>query len=158
MVDSEARSCGWLGRISRNRSTRRWPLGVFAVVAWFAILGFAAISFATLLGTSGFTQPSQPQREACQRPTSGSAIQEPQDLRSHDGVLQVDLAIYNSRQPDGSTRYCYLTPEGEMSPTLRVKPGDLLIVRFKNDLTELAPARPAADQPQALPFPAPLCV
>lgn len=133
-------------------------VGLFAVVAWFAILGFGAIGFVTLLGTSGFTQPLQPQHDPCQQPTSGSAIREPQDLRSHDGVLQVDLSIHNSKQPNGSTRYCYLTPNGEMSPTLRVKPGDLLIVRFKNDLTEFKPARPAADQPPALPFPAPICV
>lgn len=85
-------------------------------------------------------------------------MSEPPDLRSHDGVLQVDLAIHNSKLPDGSTRYCYLTPDGEMSPTLRVRPGDLLIVRFKNDLTDLAPARSGADRSQALPFPAPLCV
>jgi FtsP/CotA-like multicopper oxidase with cupredoxin domain len=111
-----------------------------------------------LLGASGFAQAPKPQGEFCERPASGSAVPEPQDLRSHDGVLQVDLAIHNSKQPDGSLRYCYLTPDGALSPTLRVKPGDLLILRFKNDLTDLATALPSADQPQALPFPAPLCV
>jgi FtsP/CotA-like multicopper oxidase with cupredoxin domain len=79
-------------------------------------------------------------------------VPEPQDLRSRDGVLQVDLAIHNQRQPDGSTRYCYLTPDGTQSPTLRLKPGDLLILHFKNDLTYFGSAAPSAahmhDQPE----------
>ena len=72
----------------------------------------------------------------CQRPEPGSTVPEPPELRSHDGVLELDLAIRNQRQPDGSTRYCYLTSDGRLSPTLRLKPGDLLILHFKNDLTD----------------------
>jgi FtsP/CotA-like multicopper oxidase with cupredoxin domain len=72
----------------------------------------------------------------CQRPEPGSTVPEPPELRSHDGVLELDLAIRNQRQPDGSTRYCYLTPDGRLSPTLRLKPGDLLILHFKNSLTD----------------------
>src|SRR5262249_1080679 len=97
MIDSEARSLGWPGRTSRSRSTGRWFVGVLTVVAWFAIIGLGAISFVTLLGTSGSTQPLHQQREACERPTSGSALEEPRDLRSRDGVLEVDLAIHNSK-------------------------------------------------------------
>ena len=63
---------------------------------------------------------------------------QPRDLRSRDGVLQVDLAIYDHKQADGSTHYCYLTPDGAVAPTLRLKPGDLLIVRFKNNLIDFA--------------------
>jgi FtsP/CotA-like multicopper oxidase with cupredoxin domain len=86
-------------------------------------------------------------------------VPEPQDLSSQDGVLQVDLAIQEESKPDGSTRYCYLMPDGTPSPTLRVKPGDLLVLRFRNDLTDLGAAVPGADQTkgQALPFPMPLC-
>jgi FtsP/CotA-like multicopper oxidase with cupredoxin domain len=76
----------------------------------------------------------------CQRLETGSVVPEPHELRSHDGVLQVDLTIRNQRQPDGSTRYCYLTRDGELSPTLRLKPGDLLILHFKNELTDLGSA------------------
>jgi hypothetical protein len=67
-------------------------------------------------------------------------VPEPQDLRSHGGVLQVDLTIRNPRQPDGSTRYCYLTPDGTLSPTFRLRPGELLILHFKNKLTDLGSA------------------
>jgi FtsP/CotA-like multicopper oxidase with cupredoxin domain len=79
-------------------------------------------------------------------------VLEPQELRSHDGVLQVDLTIRNQRQPDGSARYCYLTPDGKPSPTLRLKPGELLILHFKNQLTDLGPIDSLAarthDQPE----------
>jgi FtsP/CotA-like multicopper oxidase with cupredoxin domain len=88
----------------------------------------------------------------CQRPETGSVVPQPQELRSHDGVLQVDLTIRNQRQPDGSTRYCYLTRDGKLSPTLRLRPGDLLILHFKNELTDLGAAVSTAghmdDRPQ----------
>jgi FtsP/CotA-like multicopper oxidase with cupredoxin domain len=59
---------------------------------------------------------------------------EPEDLRSHNGVLQVELSVHNYKESDGTTRYCYLLPDGMQSPTLRVKPGDLLMLKLKNDL------------------------
>jgi FtsP/CotA-like multicopper oxidase with cupredoxin domain len=80
----------------------------------------------------------------CERPEAGSAVPEPQELRSRDGVLQVDLSIRNQRQPDGSTRYCYLTPDGKLSPTLRLKPGELLILHFENKLSDLGSTVPTA--------------
>ncbi|MGB6307735.1 MAG: multicopper oxidase domain-containing protein, partial [Steroidobacteraceae bacterium] len=39
------------------------------------------------------------------------------------------------RESEGSIRYCYLLADGSQSPTLRVNPGDLLILRLKNDLS-----------------------
>jgi FtsP/CotA-like multicopper oxidase with cupredoxin domain len=72
----------------------------------------------------------------CNRPTAGSAVREPEDLRSQNGVLKVDLTIHNSSEPDGSTRYCYIDGNGNQSPNLRLKPGDLLILHLRNDLTE----------------------
>jgi FtsP/CotA-like multicopper oxidase with cupredoxin domain len=109
---------------------------------------------------SGLAQEPQPQRDFCKRPEPGSALPEPQDLRSHDGVLQVELTIYDSKQPDGTTRYCYVTTDGSALPTLRLKPGDLLIVRFKNDLIDLGVKLRGTGQTQAQapPFPVPLCV
>jgi len=87
-------------------------------------------------------------------------VREPQDLRSQDGVLRVDLAMRDQKQPDGSTRYCYLTPDGTQSPTLRLKPGDLLILGFRNNLVDFAPTVPSADQTrgQATSIARPLCV
>ncbi len=81
---------------------------------------------------------------SCYRPSIGSAVPEPEDLRSRNGVRKVDLTIHNVTEPDGSTRYCYIDGNGNVSPNLRLKPGDLLILRLKNDLSDSdATAAPA---------------
>jgi FtsP/CotA-like multicopper oxidase with cupredoxin domain len=75
--------------------------------------------------------------DPCARPAPGSAVPEPKDLRSEHGVLKLDLQIHNHREPDGSVRYCYRLADGTESPTLRLHPGDLLILHLKNQLEEL---------------------
>jgi FtsP/CotA-like multicopper oxidase with cupredoxin domain len=77
---------------------------------------------------------------ACDRPSPGSVVPEPEDLRSQNGELTVDLTIDNSVEADGSVRYCYTTADGKVSPNLRLHPGDLLILNLKNDLTDLGGA------------------
>jgi FtsP/CotA-like multicopper oxidase with cupredoxin domain len=77
--------------------------------------------------------------DACPRPLPGSVVAEPADLHSHNGVLKVELTAHNTRQSDGSTRYCYLDNNRTESPTLRVNPGDLVILTLKNDLTAFSP-------------------
>jgi len=74
---------------------------------------------------------------------------EPEDLRSRDGVLKVDLTIHNFTEADGSTRYCYVDAQGDQSPNLRLNPGDLLILRLKNDLTDSDPTAGAAKHAHA---------
>jgi FtsP/CotA-like multicopper oxidase with cupredoxin domain len=74
--------------------------------------------------------------DPCPRPAPGSLVPEPRDLRSRDGVLQLDLSIHDYQERDGSVRYCYLLVDGGQSPTLRLHPGDLLILRLKNDLVD----------------------
>src|ERR1700678_4738435 len=74
--------------------------------------------------------------DACPRPTIGSMVPEPEDLRSRDGVLTVNLTVRNQKQEDGSTRYCYIYGDGIESPNLRLKPGDLLVLKLKNDLID----------------------
>jgi FtsP/CotA-like multicopper oxidase with cupredoxin domain len=73
----------------------------------------------------------------CSRPQPSSLLPEPTDLRSSDGVLALQLSLRNVREPDGSVRYCYTTPDGTQSPTLRVQPGDLVVLRLKNELKPL---------------------
>jgi FtsP/CotA-like multicopper oxidase with cupredoxin domain len=75
--------------------------------------------------------------DPCGRPAPGSALPEPRDLRSEHGVLKLDLQIHNHREPDGSVRYCYRLADGTESPTLRLHPGDWLILHLKNQLEEL---------------------
>jgi FtsP/CotA-like multicopper oxidase with cupredoxin domain len=82
--------------------------------------------------------PSDP----CPRPAPGGEVTEPEDLRSQNGVLKVDLTVHNFKAKDGSTRFCYLLPDGSQSPTLRLHPGDLLVLHLKNELTGDAASPP----------------
>jgi FtsP/CotA-like multicopper oxidase with cupredoxin domain len=71
----------------------------------------------------------------CFRAAIGSEVPEPEDLRSVDGILKVDLAFRSFVDSKGEVRFCYVTPNGKQSPTLRVKPGDTVILNFKNEAT-----------------------
>jgi FtsP/CotA-like multicopper oxidase with cupredoxin domain len=87
--------------------------------------------------------------EVCPRPAAGSAVPEPEDLRSQNGVLTVDLTVRNQKEKDGSARYCYVYGDGIQSPNLRLKPGDLLVLKLKNDLVDLDHARVAMNHRHA---------
>jgi FtsP/CotA-like multicopper oxidase with cupredoxin domain len=76
----------------------------------------------------------QNQNEICPRFLSGSLLSAPQDLRSRKGVLKVRLSMRNFLTADGEMRYCYLNANGSQAPTLRLQPGDLLILSLKNEL------------------------
>ncbi|WP_210345567.1 multicopper oxidase family protein [Bradyrhizobium sp. CCBAU 53421] len=119
-----------------------------------ACLGLAASGAMAWLGATGLQDAPQTQRDVCARPEPGSAIDEPAELRSRDGMLETDLGIHDQKLPDGTSRYCYLTPDGKPSPTLRVRPGDQLVIHFKNDLVDLDTTTPAIDRPLAG---APIC-
>jgi len=110
----------------------------FATGIRFIACLFIAVFFfpAAWGGSSPHTVVQDTALDLCPRPLPGSAVPEPEDLRSRDGVLKLDLAIHNARQKDGSTRYCYLLPDGSQAPTLRLYPGDTLILRLKNALVE----------------------
>ena len=112
-------------------------------------LGLTASGIIGWLGATGLPNGPQPQTDACVRPEPGSRISEPQELRSRDGVLELDLAIHDQKLPDGTTRYCYVTSDGNLSPTLRIKPGDQLVIRLKNDLVDYAAATPEFDPSRA---------
>jgi FtsP/CotA-like multicopper oxidase with cupredoxin domain len=91
-----------------------------------------------LFSSAAFCQSSP--SEACTRFPSGSVLSPPQDIRSQHGVLEVNLSFRNSLDAAGQMRYCYISDGGIQSPTLRVNPGDLLILHLKNDLTLPSPA------------------
>jgi FtsP/CotA-like multicopper oxidase with cupredoxin domain len=83
------------------------------------------------------------QQDGCPRPAAGSTVPEPRDLRSHAGVLSVELTIRSYPTAQGSMHYCYLLADGSQSPTLRLHPGDLLDLHLINALTE-PPAQPGS--------------
>jgi FtsP/CotA-like multicopper oxidase with cupredoxin domain len=92
-------------------------------------------AWAVIPDPCGAAPPAAP--DPCVRPAAGSLVTDPVEVRANDGVLSLELAVRNHREDDGSIRYCYLTPAGEQSPTLRLRPGDLLILKLKNELTDL---------------------
>lgn len=87
------------------------------------------------LGSHPYLLAHEISRSKCPRPEQGSVVSEPEDLRSIHGELKVELTISNEIESDGSTRYCYLDQNGDESPNLRVKPGDLVVIHLKNNLT-----------------------
>jgi len=103
---------------------------------YFLVLCLAVVCS---LAPRGLHAQESPQ-DICPRPAIGSAVPEPEDLRSQNGVLSIQFTVRNQREKDGSTRYCYIYGNGVQSPNLRLKSGDLLILKLKNDLSD-------ADQP-----------
>jgi FtsP/CotA-like multicopper oxidase with cupredoxin domain len=95
-----------------------------------SILLFLAAAFGPGIALAG--QGADP----CTRPPLGSVVPEPPDLRSRDGVLSVELAVRNHREPDGSIRFCYVMGGGAQSPTLRMHRGDLLVLKLENELED----------------------
>src|SRR5271155_2643938 len=105
------------------------------------------VSLCLCLTQSHSLLSAQSAPEACPRPLPGSVVTEPEELRSRNGVLKLELTAHNAKQSDGSTRYCYVDENGAESPTLRINPGDLVVLTLKNDLTAFSPdAAPSAHQ------------
>jgi FtsP/CotA-like multicopper oxidase with cupredoxin domain len=102
------------------------------ISVWFAVV--------VLFLTHGLIQAES----KCPRPEPGSLVQEPQDLRSENGVLEVRLTANDAPDVNGSVRYCYTDGAGHESPNLRVHPGDLVILHLTNALTELSHGNSAA--------------
>lgn len=98
-------------------------------------LAFALASLIVAQSEAALQAQTIPE-DTCHRPPAGSSVPEPEDLRSRAGELTVDLRIYNYVDLDGSTRYCYKTADGKESPTLRLHPGDLLILNLTNGLID----------------------
>ena len=67
-------------------------------------------------------------------------MEEPEDLRSENGVLRVDLEYRSGTDAQGGRRYCYVYKGSTISPTLRLRPGDMLILHLKNELPATPPA------------------
>jgi FtsP/CotA-like multicopper oxidase with cupredoxin domain len=99
---------------------------------YFLVLCLAVVCS---LAPRGLHAQESPQ-DVCPRPAIGSAVPEPEDVRSQNGVLSIQLTVRNQREKDGSTRYCYIYGNGVQSPNLRLKSGDLLIMKLKNDLSD----------------------
>ena len=119
---------------------------------WIAVLFFGVVCCFRVSEARGEAQ------QGCVRPQAGARAEEPEDLRSHDGVLETELTARNAIV-DGRRRYCFTDAEGRESPTLRVSPGDLVILHLKNELADLdAGGKKGADSvPAPMPMAANSC-
>src|ERR1700722_17038535 len=163
-------AAGWLepGRDFYDVHPKNWSSWILRLVALVCLACVISIPFAaaqTFAGKNAGSPTGQSSKAAkaggetpgpidagvdggCFRAAVGSELPEPEDLRSIDGILKVDLAFRSFIDSKGEVRYCYVTLNGKQSPTLRVKPGDTVILNFKNEATaappQTRPATPAA--------------
>lgn len=86
--------------------------------------------------------------DICPRPAAGSNVPEPQELRSQGGVLRVELAYRSFTDGNGQVRYCYVSKDGGQAPTLRLNPGDELVLSLKNELPGVR-STPGPSSPQS---------
>ncbi len=115
-----------------------WPAGVVVCALGLVTPGLHA-------------QTARAGAQACPRPEAGARVNNPPELRSRNGLLEVTLHFrYQATLINqGPPRYCYATDDGVESPTLRVHPGDTLIIHLHNDLPPTSAA--SASHPMAMP-------
>jgi FtsP/CotA-like multicopper oxidase with cupredoxin domain len=77
------------------------------------------------------------------RPDPGTPVSNPLDLYSQNGTLTLNLTLKSEIGDTGFTHYCYVymnngTPME--APTLRLNPGDRLVMNFTNNITAVGRA------------------
>ena len=80
---------------------------------------------------------ADPADSVCARQVAGSNVVSPPDLYSSNGVLTVNFNFNTAVDLQGLTRYCYIYASADgktfyLAPTLRVNPGDQLVINFNN--------------------------
>ena len=98
-------------------------------------LGVAALLLCGAVSSSDSRTAGNLHRD-CVRPVAGSTVSEPEDLRSANGVLRIELRYRKIFDENAHARYCYLAADGSEAPNLRVKPGDTVILSLKNEMAE----------------------
>jgi FtsP/CotA-like multicopper oxidase with cupredoxin domain len=97
-------------------------------VVRFALVAFALALFAPQIALAD--------GGVCPRPPVGSEVQRPPDLYSQNGVLKVNLGYYTSVDDQGRTLFCFVTDDGQESPTLHVNPGETIKVHLTNHVPD----------------------
>jgi FtsP/CotA-like multicopper oxidase with cupredoxin domain len=115
--------CGLRSGLLRG-SGESWPRAMLLALAIGGGLGAGTLS------------AQQATEKGCPRPPTGSVVSEPPEVQSRNGVLEVTLTARDVQEPDGRTRYCYTDDAGQESPTLRVAPGDQVVIHLKNAMKE----------------------
>ena len=94
------------------------------------------IAAAVILCSATLQAETSRSNNVCPRPQVGAPADDAVSLHSINGVLELRLIASNEVKPDGTVRYCYTDGNGHESPTLRAKPGDLVLIHLKNEFTD----------------------
>ncbi|MBV8400720.1 MAG: multicopper oxidase domain-containing protein [Acetobacteraceae bacterium] len=119
-----------------------------ATVSFFpaALLGITVLALAS---PNVFAADSRaPPADPCPRPSAGSVVSRPPDLFSRHGELNVAFEYATTLDDAGRTLFCFRTPDGLVSPTLHVKPGDTLNLTLTNKVSAPpagSPTEPVSD-------------
>lgn len=105
--------------------------------------GAVCNTIALFVVTSACLAQAEGNSPLCGRPLAGTVVNAPENLLSRNGDLKVQLSFRGYASSGGVPRYCYVYEESVEAPTLRVKPGDDLVIVLKNDLAP-TPATAAA--------------
>jgi FtsP/CotA-like multicopper oxidase with cupredoxin domain len=109
--------------------------------AWYRFSLYLLVALTLAFLAPAFSRNADP--ATCPSGAYGSSLESPKELRSRNGRLQVSLWLRNSRDATGQMQYCYVDEHGNRSPTLRLRPGDLLVLKLKNELSHFpAPQYP----------------
>jgi len=98
-------------------------------------------------GLAAGSAAAQVQPSTCPpRPSPGAVVANPPEVASQNGVLNASFTFRSSFDTAGYLHECYiyLTSQGAVeAPTLRLNPGDQLVLNLTNRLTYLPPPPPA---------------
>ena len=73
-------------------------------------------------------------KEVCPHHAVSSTVEDAHDRVSKKGRLELTLKVRSSTDANGHARYCYTDEFGYQAPTLRVNPGDILVIHLKNEI------------------------
>src|ERR1700741_3943222 len=70
----------------------------------------------------------------CPRLPPQSPVNNPPDIYSQNGIIDIAMNYYTSVDDAGRTLFCFVTSDGMESPTLHVNPGDKIKIRLTNQV------------------------
>ncbi len=131
-------STGWNGRTTVCSKPFRYLLLTLAILA---------INCVQISAQEHPAQKPSDSPAICPRGAEGSTLPEPEDLRSQQGVLRVELAFRSSIDASGRTNFCYVDNQGHQAPNLRLHPGDTLILILRNESSSSVSQTPSPAMP-----------
>jgi FtsP/CotA-like multicopper oxidase with cupredoxin domain len=115
------------GHLSRGHLSRAHLSLETAQASRFSLIVFLILAPAGVAYSATAT-------DNCPRPHIGGVVVQPADLYSSNGALNVEFSFKTFTDTYGRRLYCYIAGDGSQAPTLRVKAGDELVLKLRNDV------------------------